>query len=86
MGGDNRHRIQLTRRYTLKKYALFLPEWTNENQVRAAIAQLGPIHFQEIELSSVTIPGRGNFVRVALKATNDDAYDRLCRNLNGVEP
>jgi hypothetical protein len=70
----------------LRDYALFLPAGTDKDKVWAAIAQIGPIHFQEIELSSVTIPGRGNFVRVALKATNDGAYDRLCRNLNSVEP
>jgi hypothetical protein len=69
----------------MNKYTLFAPPGTSEDEIRVAIAQIGPIHFREVEHSPVTIPDRGNFIRVSFMATNDGAYDRICRKLDAVE-
>jgi hypothetical protein len=70
----------------MKQYSLFLPPNTSEDDIRAAIAQVGPIHFQDVEHSPVFIPDSGDFIHVTLRATNDGAYDRLRRKLGSVEP
>lgn len=70
----------------MNDYTFLVPPGTSEDQIRAAIAQVGPIHFQNVEHGPVTIPDRGNFVRISLKATNDGAYGRICRKLGSVEP